>query len=85
MKKYNVEVTDRFKKLYKYTQKIIRGWINKNLIDTSNPRNFGTSLSANRIGQWRYRIGNYRIICNINDNKLIILALTVGHRRNVYK
>ena len=86
--KYEVELSERFKKefrkLDKYTQKMIRAWINKNLVGTENPRQHGKGLTANRSGQWRYRIGDYRLICNINDNKLIILALSVGHRRDVY-
>ena len=57
----------------------------KNLVGTENPRLHGKGLTANRSGQWRYRIGDYRLICNINDNKLIILALSVGHRRDVNK
>ena len=87
--KYEVELSERFKKefrkLDKYTQKMIRAWINKNLVETENPRLHGKGLTANRSGQWRYRIGDYRLICNINDNKLIILALSVGHRRDVNK
>lgn len=88
MKKYNVELSERFKKefkkLDKYTQKIIRSWINKNLVDCENPRAHGKGLTANRSGQWRYRIGDYRLICLIEDEKLIIIALTVGHRRDIY-
>ena len=42
-------------------------------------------LQANRSGQWRYRIGDYRVIVNIQDEKLIILALEIGHRREIYK
>ena len=87
--KYEVELSERFKKefrkLDKYTQKMIRAWINKNLVGTENPRLHGKGLTANRSGQWRYRIGDYRLICNINDNKLVILALSVGHRRDVNK
>ena len=86
--KYKVELSERFKKefrkLDKYTQKIIRAWINKNLVDSENPRQQGKGLTANRSGQWRYRIGDYRIIAQIEDNQLIILALSVGHRREVY-
>ena len=83
--KYNVELSDRFKrefkKLDKYTQKIIRSWIDKNLVGTENPRQYGKGLTANRSGQWRYRIGDYRLICQIEDSELIILALSGGHRR----
>ena len=88
MKIYSVELSERFKKefkkLDKYTQKIIRAWIDKNLEGSENPRVHGKGLTANRSGQWRYRIGDYRLICAIQDNELVILALTVGHRRTVY-
>ena len=85
---YRVETTARFdkefKKLDKYTQRIIKAWILKNLLNCDNPRVHGKGLTANRSGQWRYRIGDYRLICEIKDEKLIILALTIGHRRDVY-
>ena len=89
MQKYDVELSERFKKefrkLDKYTQKIIRAWINKNLLGCIDPKQHGKGLTANRSGQWRYRIGDYRLICEIKENELIILALTVGHRRDVYE
>lgn len=50
-----------------------------------NPRSFGKALSGNKKGLWRYRIGNYRIICHIEDFKLIVLALELGHRKNIYE
>ena len=85
---YRVETTARFdkefKKLDRYTQKMIVGWIEKNLEETDNPYKQGKGLTASRSGSWRYRIGDYRLICEINDNELIILALTVGHRIEVY-
>jgi len=87
--KYKVESTPRFdkemKKLDKYTQKMLKTWIINNLVDCENPRLIGKGLTANRSGQWRYRIGDYRIICHIDDGKLIILALSIGHRREIYK
>ncbi len=85
---YEVLTTARFdkefKKLDRYTQRMIKAWIEKNLIGCSNPRLHGKGLTANRSGQWRYRIGDYRIIAEIQDDKLVILALTVGHRREIY-
>lgn len=81
---YSVETTERFdkefKKLDRYTQKMLKAWIDKNLVGCENPRQSGKSLTANRDGQWRYRVGNCRLICYINDNELVILALSVGHR-----
>ena len=64
---------------------MIKAWIVKNLVGCENPRVHGKALTANRIGQWRYRIGDYRLICLIKDNELIILAMTIGHRREVYE
>lgn len=85
---YTIKSTDsfdkEFKKLDYYTQRIIKAWITKNLVGCENPRAHGRGLTANRSGQWRYRIGDYRLICEIQDDQLVILALSVGHRRNVY-
>ena len=86
---YRVETTPRFdrefKKLDRYTQRMLKAWIVKNLVDCDNPRAVGKALSANRRGQWRYRIGDYRLICDIQDEKLVILAMSIGHRREVYQ
>lgn len=85
---YSVETTERFdkefKKLDKYTQRMIKAWIDKHLMDCHDPRAFGKGLTANRSGQWRYRIGDYRLICQIQDDQLVILALSVGHRSIIY-
>ncbi len=82
-----VETTPRFDKeianLDKYTQKMLKTWITDNLIDTDNTIGHGKSLTANRSGQWRYRIGDYRIICQIEEEKLVMLALSVGHRKEL--
>lgn len=86
--KYTVKMTDKAKKqlskLDKHTAKLIASWIYKNLVDCEDPRSHGKGLTANRSGQWRYRIGDYRLICDINDNELVILAVSIGHRRDVY-
>ena len=69
------------KKLDPVVRKQIKAYLNR---VTDNPRAKGKALVANRTGQWRYRIGAYRVIVNIQDNELIILALEVGHRRDIY-
>lgn len=87
--KYRVEYTEKavkdLKKLDKYTKLMIKAWIDKNLVDCENPRVHGKALKANHNGQWRYRIGDYRLICVIEDDRLVITALNVGHRREVYE
>ena len=86
---YSVETTSRFdkefKKLDRYTQLMVKSWITKNLINCEDPRVHGKPLTANLKGHWRYRIGDYRIIALIEDGKLIITALTIGHRKEIYK
>ena len=86
---YHVEYTERIlkelKKLDKYTKLMIKAWIEKNIEGCVDPRIHGKALTANRKGQWRYRIGDYRLICIIEDDKLVILALSIGHRRDVYQ
>lgn len=87
--KYKVETTSQFDKEFKkldyYAKRIIKAWIEKNLIDCENPRIHGKALMANRKGQWRYKVGDYRLICIIEDDRLIITALNIGHRREVYQ
>lgn len=70
-----------FKKLDPFVRKQIKSYLNR---VTDNPRAKGKALVANSTGQWGYRIGAYRVIVNIQDNELIILALEVGHRRDIY-
>ncbi|MDD3367231.1 MAG: type II toxin-antitoxin system RelE/ParE family toxin [Sphaerochaetaceae bacterium] len=66
------------KKLDKHISLLIIAWIRKNLEGCSNPYQHGKSLQANRSGQWRYRIGEYRLITEIMEDKVVILMLNVG-------
>lgn len=88
MNVYKVVFSDRakksLKKLDKHTASLIIGWIEKNLEGCTNPRSFGKGLTANRSGQWRYRVGSYRLIAEIEDEQITILVLNVGHRRDIY-
>ncbi len=88
MSGYRVEYSDRaareLMKMDRYTRLMIYSWISKHLEGCENPRARGRALTANRKGQWRYRIGDYRLICVIEDDRLVILALNIGHRREVY-
>ena len=85
---YKVEFTSHalkdLKKLDRPTAALILGWIRKNLENCENPRLHGKGLSANRSGEWRYRVGDYRKLAKIDDNKITILVLNVGHRRDIY-
>ena len=87
--RYTVEYTSKalksLKKLDKSVLLMIKSWIEKNLVGTTEPRRQGKGLTSNRSGQWRYRVGDYRIIADIEDEKLIILVVEVEHRSRVYK
>lgn len=87
--KYTVEYTPQavkeLKKLDRSVRALIIGWIEKKLIGCENPRQHGKGLTANRSGQWRYRVGNYRLLAEIQDEKIVILILSVGHRSEVYQ
>ena len=86
---YKVEFTKtavkQLKKMDKHTALLITGWIRKNLENCSNPRQHGKALTANLSGQWRYRVGDYRLLAKIEEDKIIILILSIGHRREIYK
>jgi len=73
------------KKLDKHTQQLIINWLEKNIDNTDNPRAKGKGLVGDKGGQWRYRIGDYRVICEILDTEVIVYALSVGHRSEIYK
>ena len=85
---FEVEFTEQaikeLKKMDKHDAALITGWIRKNLKGCSNPRQHGKALTANHSGEWRYRVGNYRLLAEIQDEKVIILILTIGHRSKIY-
>jgi len=85
--KYTVEYTSRavkdLKKLDKQSAALILAWIEKNLIGNENPFQHGKGLTANRGGEWRYRIGDHRILAEIQNEKIVILVLRIGHRKNI--
>jgi len=85
---YQIVTTDKFDKSFKkpdkQTQKIIKAWIEKNLMGCDNPRLHGKWLTANKSGQWRYRVGNYRILAEIRESELVLVLVEVGHRSRIY-
>ena len=72
---------------FKQLKKIDRKWQRKilNYIDDIvKPRDKGKPLSGNKKGLWRYRVGDYRILCQINDSTVTVLVLSIGHRSSIY-
>ena len=54
-------------------------------IASGNPRSFGEPLTGTLASLWRYRVGHYRIVCDIRDGELLVLVVQVGHRREIYR
>ncbi|MPV50734.1 type II toxin-antitoxin system mRNA interferase toxin, RelE/StbE family [Pseudactinotalea sp. HY160] len=50
-----------------------------------SPRDRGAPLTGGLAGLWRYRVGDYRIICDLRDERLVVLVIEIGHRRGVYE
>jgi len=72
-----------FGKLYKNTQKRITKYLVERVM--KDPFSNGKALTGDKVGLLRYRIGDYRIICRIETNKLVVVVIDIGHRSNVYK
>jgi len=83
---YNIEFTERgYKDLKKITPEVRKRIINKVVFfsQQKNPLHFAEYLINSEIGQYRFRIGDYRVICDVEESSLLILR--VGHRREIYK
>ncbi|MDQ8040099.1 MAG: type II toxin-antitoxin system RelE/ParE family toxin [Rickettsiella sp.] len=85
---WTIEVTNsaakKIKKLDKTTKIRIVSFLRK-IEKVDNPRSQGKALRGKQGELWRYRIGDYRIICKIEDKKVTVLVLAFGHRKEVYK
>lgn len=85
---WRVEVSDvaerQIRKLDPPVRKRLLDWLDDRLEGCKNPRHFGEPLKGDRAGLWRYRVGSYRILCELQDDCLVILTLNIGHRREIY-
>ena len=73
------------KKMDKAVSALIFAWLKKNVDGAADPRAFGKALKGDKKEMWRYRIGDYRVLANIEDENLTIIAIEIGHRRDIYK
>lgn len=82
---YSKGALKKLKKMDNHNKLYILSWIDKNLEGCSDPYEKGKSLKGQFIGSIRYRVGDYRIITDIQEDKLIILVVNIEHRSKVYK
>lgn len=72
-------------KLDRQTAKRITTFLRERVADSADPRSSGKPLTGPMSGRWRYRVGDYRIVCQIEDGRLLVLVLTIGHRSDIYR
>ena len=72
-------------KLDKTVERRIVKFLRERLASLDDPRQIGGSLQATKSGLWKYRVGDYRINCSLEHDRLVVLILQIGHRRDIYK
>jgi mRNA interferase RelE/StbE len=89
VKAWRIEITRtatrQITKLDRRAQEEIMRFLRERLSSAENPRQWGRALQGENRGLWRYRVGDYRIICEIKDKEITILILELGHRKDVYR
>lgn len=88
-KHWRIEITrtaeKQILKLARSAQRSIQRFLRERLTPADDPRQWGKALQGEKRGLWRYRVGDYRLICDIQDEKVTVLLLEVGHRKDVYR
>ncbi len=82
--RYSAKAEKQLSRLDSQQSRIIVAWLMKNVNDCEDPRMLGGPLTADLKGEWRYRIGGYRALVEIENDSLVVLALQIGHRRGIY-
>ena len=66
-------------------ERLILRYLRERIAGSDDPRRFGHALIGDYKGLWRYRVGDYRIVALIEDDRFVVLVVTIGHRREVYR
>lgn len=87
---WTIEISDvaerSLKKVSSSDAKRIADFLYRRVLAMDNPRRLGQALQGSKLGDlWRYRVGDFRILCRLQDQRLVILVVEIGHRRDVYR
>lgn len=82
---YTEAALRQLRKLDRQVARRILDTMEERIAHADNPRCMGKALTGQLTGSWRYRIGDYRLICTIEDEKLRVLVIEIGHRREIYR
>ena len=83
--RFDERALKELRKLGHPAQRDIIAYLDERVAGDADPRRLGKGLKAELAGLWRYRVGAYRILCQIDDGELLVLVLAVGHRKDVYE
>lgn len=82
---FDPRALNELEKLDRIAQKRIVRFLEERIPSRANPRDLGKALSGDKAGLWRYRVGDYRVICHIEDQTEAVLVLRIAHRREAYR
>ena len=82
--RFDQRALKELKKLGRTAQTEIIAYLEERVAGNADPRRFGKGLKSDLAGLWRYRVGDYRILCQIKDRELLVLVVAVGHRKDIY-
>ncbi len=82
--RFDERALKELRKLGRQAQREIIAYLDERVAGDADPRRFGKGLKAALAGLWRYRVGDYRILCQIKDRELLVLVVAVGHRKDIY-
>ena len=82
---YDPRALKDLRKLGRTAQSKILDYMDDRVVNADDPRLSGKPLRGSLFKLWRYRVGDYRIICEIQDNRMVVLVVGAGHRSSVYK
>jgi mRNA interferase RelE/StbE len=82
---YDPRALKDLKKLDRRIQREILDYMDQRVAMAEDPRHFGKPLRASKFGLWRYRVQDYRIICELQERRLVVLVVAVGHRSTIYE
>jgi len=81
---YDPGALQDLKKLDRAIQREIIDYMDNRISSARTPRDFGKPLRGSRFGLWRYRVRDYRIICELQEKRLVVLVVAIGHRSTIY-
>jgi len=82
---YDPDASKDLRKIDRSIQREILDYMERRIANADDPRQFGKPLRGSKFGLWRYRLRDYRIVCQLQDKRLVVLVVSIGHRSTIYE